>query len=356
MDRKILIEALRNVDPARSVTQSAEVMKTFWFTGKRVMAFNGGLSLGVALETEWAGSIQSTLLPLLASSNAPECDFVSTEKGVTVKAGSSKFKLLSMDAEQFNFKFPKQPEDSLPIVDVPKFIMALKACKRSLGSETSEAMFKGITMMPSGKTLHLFSYDRMTFTHCRVKLRSELDWERVIVSTAVVDQIIRISEGATEMLLCIDAKKNTIYVKCGGVMLWAQLEDLDRNNKDFVELSRQYTIEAKSTIDASDKKFAKKFPGMLDRSVIISADAVESTKLRVTIEDNKINFYSKSTRGIVEEAVGVPDGQKHHAVTVRLPPARLLQGLELGSSLSFTPRAAIVSNHDQSISFLVSGD
>jgi DNA polymerase III sliding clamp (beta) subunit (PCNA family) len=191
MDRKILIEALRNVDPARSVTNSTEVMKTFWFTGKRVMAFNGGISLAVPFESEFVGSVQATLFPLLASSQADECTFEQNEKGMVVKAGSSKFKLLTMSADEFNFKLPKMPESLLPIVDVPKFIMALKACKRSLGSETSESSFKGITLIPDDKLLHMFAYDRLTLTHCKVKIKGEITWDRVVVPTGVVDQLIR---------------------------------------------------------------------------------------------------------------------------------------------------------------------
>lgn len=353
MDRKILIEALRNVDPARSVSNSNEVMKSFWFTGKRVMAFDGGIALAVPFESEFVGAVQATLFPLLASSSAPECEFEETEKGVTVKAGSSKFKLLTMDAEKFNFKLPKRPDSPVAVVDVPKFLLALKACKRSLGSETSESAFKGITMIPVDKQLHMFAYDRQTLTHCTIKLKAAPSWERVVVLTRTVDQLIRISEGATEMELHID--NDILYANVGGVILWATLEDQDRVNRDFIDQSRDIKKVAKSTIDVADKKFAKKFPMMLERSVIISADAVESTKLKVTIESNKIRFYSKSTRGVVEDTIMPPDGQKHHDVEIRVPPARLLQGLELGS-LSFTDKAAILSNHDQSISYFVSGD
>lgn len=353
METKTLIEALRNVDPARSVTNSAEVMKTFWFTGKRVMTFNGGIALAVPFKSEFVGAIQATLFPLLASSAAQECEFVPTDKGVTVKAGSSKFKLLTMDPEKFNFALPKFPETSMPIVDVGKFLIALKACKRSLGSEMSESAFKGITMIPEGKVLHMFGYDRLTLTHCQVKLRGEVGWSRVVVPTAVVDQLIRITEGATELTLAIDDK--ILLANCGGVILWGALEDQDRKNRDFVDQSRAYKKDATSTIDVSDKKFAKKFPMMLERSVIISADAVESTKLRITIAENKINFYSKSTRGVVEDSILPPAGQKHHDVEIRVPPARLLQGLELGS-LSITDKAAILSNHDQSISYLIASD
>lgn len=353
MDRKTLIEALSNVDPARAVMNSNEVMKTFWFTGKRVMAYNGGLAIAVSCKTEYVGAVQATLLPLLNASGSPEVTFEETDKGIAVKAGAAKFKLLTMDADKFNFKMPAMPDNRVQIVDVPKFLIALKACKRSLGSETSESSFKGITIMVGKNMLNMFAFDRVTLSHCKVKLKADPGFERIVIPTAVVDQLIRITEGATELELFIDNK--ILLAKVDNVTLWGALEDQDRKNRDFISDAAELRKLAKSTIDVSDKDFAKKFPLMLDRAVIITADAVESTKLKVTVAENKIRFYSKSTRGVVEDVIGTPTGQKHHDVEVRLPPARMIAGLDLGS-MSITEEAAIFSNHDQSISYFVSGD
>jgi DNA polymerase III sliding clamp (beta) subunit (PCNA family) len=350
MDRKLLIDALANVDPARSITNANEVMKTFWFTGKRVMAYNGGMAIAVPFKTDYTGAVQATLLPLLQSSGAPECEFEETDKGITVKAGASKFKLLTMAADKFNFSMPKFPETSLPIVDVGRFVVALKACKRSLGSETSEAAFKGITMIAGKGKIDMFAYDRLTLTQATVKVKGDIDWERVVVPTAIVDQLIRISEGATEMQIALNDKR--IIVRVGDVTIWGTLEETERNPRPFHDQVKAIREHATSTIDATDKDFAKKFPAMLERAIIITADAVESTKLRVTIKDNRIFFYSKSSRGVVEDAILA---QKHHDVQVRVPPSRVLAGLELGS-LSFTEEAVVLSNPDQSITYFVSGD
>lgn len=354
MDRKKLIDGLANVDPARSVTNAAEVMKSFWFTGKRLMAFNGGMAIAVPFETEFTGAVQATLFPLLNSSGAPECEFTETDKGMTVKAGSSKFKLLTMAAEEFNFKMPKFPEDaSFPVADVPKFLITLKACKRSLGSETSESCFKGITMIAGKSTLHLFAYDRTTLTHCKVKTKGDMPFDRVVVPTALVDQLIRITDGATELDLFIDDK--ILHAKCGGVTIWGHLEDQDRNNRPFLDQVNEYRSRANSTLDITEKAFATKFPAMLDRAVVIANGAVETTNTRVTIADNKIFFYSKSSRGVVEDAIMPPNGQSHGNVELRFPPQRVLDGLELGS-LSFTKDAVILTNADGSITYFVSGD
>lgn len=348
-----MIEALANVQPAISVTNSNEVMKTFWFTGKRVMAFNGGMALAAPFESEWTGAVQPTLYPLLSSSGASECTFEETEKALVVKAGASKFKLQSMEADKFNFKMPKFPEQSFPIVDVPKFMIALQACKRSLGSETSETCFKGITMIPDKKTLHLFAYDRVTFTHCTVKVTREIGWDRVVVPTAIVDQLIRIGDGATEMQLAIDEK--VLMAKCSGVTLWGALEEQDRVMRPFPDWARDLRSDAKSTIDISDKDFAKKFPQMLERAIVITQSAVDATKTKVTVTDNKIYFKSKSSRGVVEDAIMPGKGQKHHNVELIMSPDRVLAGLELGS-LSFTPQATILTNSDNSITLFVSGE
>lgn len=353
MERKKLIEGLANVDPARSVTNANEVMKAFWFTGKRLMTFNGGMALSVPFESEYTGAVQATLLPLLNSSGAPACEFDVTEKGLTVKAGSSKFKLLTMDADKFNFTMPKFPASAFPIVDVPKFLIALKACKRSLGSETSESAFKGITMIPGKGIINLFAYDRLTLTHCKVKVKQDIDWERVVIPTAVIDQLIRISEGATEMQLSIDEK--LLMAKVNGVTLWGVLEDQDRNARPFLDQVKALRDKAKSTIDITEKDFAKKFPAMLERASIIASDAVEASKTKVTVAQNRIFFKTKSSRGTVDDAIMPGNGQTHHDVELKIPPDRVLAGIELGS-MSLTDQAVILTNSDNSIAYHVSGD
>lgn len=354
MERKKLIEGLSNVDPARSVMQSDPVMKTFWFTGNRLMAYGGSMSLAVPFKTEFRGSIQETIFPLLNSSGAPECEFEETEKGVTVKAGASRFKLLTMDADRFNFQMPKMPEGSgFPVADVPKFLIALKALKRSLGSETSEACFKGITLIAGKRELNMFAYDRITLTHAQVKTKSEMTFDRVVVPTPIIDQLIRISDGATELDMVIDDK--TLLAKCNGVTLWGRLEDEDRSARDFMGQSAELRSVANSTIDITEKSFAGKFPAMLERACIITQDAVEATKTRVTVADNKIFMYSKSTRGVVEDAIMPAKGQTHANVELKMNPQRVMDGLELGA-MSLTKKAVILQNYDASIMYFVSGE
>jgi hypothetical protein len=349
-----LIEGLANVDPARSQLQANPVMRAFWFTGKRLMAYNGTMALSVAMPSEFVGAVQDTVFPLLNSSQAPECSFEETEKGVTVKAGAAKFKLLTIAAEEFNFSMPKFPEDrSFPVVDVPKFLMGVKACKRSLGSETSEAAFKGITMIAGKNTLNMFAYDRLTLTHAIAKTKGEVGFDRVVVPTSVIDQLIRITEGATELDLAIDDKR--LLARCNGVTLWGQIEDEERTQRPFMDQSKDLAAGATSTIDITDKDFAKKFPSMLQRACIITQDTVESSKTKVTVSGNKIFFHSKSTRGVVDDAIMPGKGQSHGDVELKLDPRRVIDALDLGS-LSFTPDATILTNHDRSISYYVSGD
>jgi hypothetical protein len=355
MERKKIVAALTNVQPAISVTNAAEVMKHYWFTGKRVMAFDGGMALAVPFESEWQGAIQSTILPLLNSSGASEVTFEDTEKGFVVKAGASKFKLNTMASTDFNFKIPKMPDQaSFPVADVPKFLIALKACKRSLGSETSEACFKGVTIIAGEKHLDMFAYDRLTLTHCTVKTKGSPGFDRIVIPTNAVDQLIRITDGATELSMVITEK--AMQVRAGNVILWSQLVEEERNPKQFLEQVAEVKSGANSKpLDITHEVFRNKLPAMLERACIISDAAVDSEKTRVTVADNKIFFKSKSTRGVVDDSIMPPKGQEHGDVTLKMPPARVLAGLDLGN-LTFTPRATILANKDQSISFYVSGD
>jgi hypothetical protein len=199
----------------------------------------------------------------------------------------------------------------------------------------------------------LFAFDRATLTHAVCKTTAELGFDRVVVPTSVIDQLIRITDGATELEMVIDDK--TLLARSGGVTLWGRLEDEDRSQRQFMEQSADLRSMANSTIDITEKKFASKFPAMLERACIITQDAVNQEKTRVTISDNKIFLHSKSARGVVEDAIMPANGQVHANVELKMNPHRVLAGIELGS-LSFTKKVTILQNHDASIMYFVSGD
>lgn len=350
MDRTKLVDALRNVDPARS--DKIGIAKGFWFTGNRVMAYNSEMAIAVPFKTDWTGSVQETLLPLLASSAAEECEFTEEKDNLLVKAGSSKFKLQTNKAEEIPFKMPKVPEDVFQIGDVPEFLFALKACTRSLGNDVSEAEFKGITFIAKGKTLHMFGWERITLTHAQYPIKGDMGFERVLVPTAVVNQLLRITEGATEMQMHIDDTR--LICKANGVTLWGRIEEQERNPRDFLGQVSQIKASSNRMIRIGEHGFPK-LAGMLERACIITQAAIDVTKTQITWTDGKMHFLSKSSRGVADE-MGMPSkgSGKHPDVELKVDPERMQRGLDL-EQMIMTERAVIFANEAGTIHYFVSG-
>jgi hypothetical protein len=352
MDRNNLVAGLKMVDPARS--DKLGIAKGFWFTGKRLLAYNAEIAISVPCKTEWQGSLQETLLPLLNSSQAPEVNFEPGADGIVlVKAGASKFKLNSNAIEDVTFRMPKMPEDvSFAVKDIPEFLYALKVCTRSLGNDVSETEFKGITFIAKGKTLHMFGWERVTMTHAQVPIKGDMGFERVLIPTGVVNQLLRITDGATELQLSIDDKR--LICKCGDVTFWGRIEDQERNPRDFLGQVAQIK-EAATQLIRIDAHHFPRLSGMLERACIITQSALDVTKTKITWADNKCFFLSKSTRGIAEEAAApAKDAGKHPDVVVNVDPERMQRGLDLTRMLA-TPLAVLFANDDDTIHYFVSG-
>ena len=352
MNREQLVEALRNVDPARS--EKLAIAKGFWFSGKRVFAYNTELALAVPCKTDWSGSLQESLLPLLASTAAQEVTFETSDKQqILVKAGASKFRLQSNPIEDATFKMPKMPDGAtFAVKDIPEFLYALKATTRSLSSDQSEEEFKGITFIAEGKTLHMFGWERISMTHAQVPIKGEMDFTRVLIPTAVVNQLLRITDGATEFQMHIDNTR--VLCKCGGVTLWGRVLDHSESQRDFLAQVDLIKKSANKPIKIDPDNFPK-LAGMIDRAHVITHGAIDVTKTRITWEDGKCFFMTKSSRGTAEEAASPgKEAGKHHDIVVNVDPERLKRGLDL-ARMTATEHAVIFSNNENTIHYFVSG-
>jgi hypothetical protein len=352
MNREQLVEGLRNVDPARS--DKIAIAKGFWFTGKRLLAYNTELALSVPCKTDFAGSMQESLLPLLASSAAQDVTFETGDKmQILVKCGASKFKLASNPLDDATFSMPKMPDDmSFGVKDIPEFLFALRATTRSLSSDLSEEEFKGITFIADKKTLHMFGWERISMTHSQVPIKGDMDFTRVLIPTAVVDQLLRITDGATELQMSIDNKR--LLCKCGGVTLWGRVIDHSESPRDFLAQVDKIKASANKPIKVDPDNFPK-LAGMVDRAHVITHGAIDITKTKITWTDGKCYFMTKSSRGTAEEAsTPSKEAGKHPDIVVNVDPERLKRGLDLARMIA-TEHAVIFSNNENTIHYFVSG-
>lgn len=322
MKRAKIIDLLQEVEPAVAKNTLIPVLNHFWFTGKRLLAYNDHIGISVGCETEFSGAVPITLLSILNTSKAEDIEFTPSDLMLNIKAASSKFKFAMMAPADFIFKMPKATNAEPMPVDAARFMQSMEMCLRSIGNDTSNPDLLGVTLIndEKAKRLLMFSTDRATISHGSVKYQGSLEFERVILKTDFCKQLVRIAKGASELNL--EITDNHAVLRHEGVTLFGRLEQLD-NPLDFVS-------QVKELMTSSHRQKAVPIPEklrpMLERACIITEGAIDKTKTKVVIKEKRVSMTSVSERGEAFDMTQVGDAQPD--VTAYIDPRRIMDGLD----------------------------
>ena len=113
LSRTALIANLEVVEPALSDNAMIPVLSHFWFTGKRLLAYNGTIAISVPCETKFTGAVPKTLLAMLRTSGAKEIEITKAAFALEVKAAAAKWKLPTLPPDDFTFKMKAMPKEPM---------------------------------------------------------------------------------------------------------------------------------------------------------------------------------------------------------------------------------------------------
>lgn len=322
LSRISLIENMETVADALASSDTVPVLTHFWFTGKRLLAYDNVIAISIPCETDFTGAVPKTLLDLLKTHKAQDVELTAKGEALHVKAATSNFKLPVMPKDDFVFAMPALPKaDELPEIDTGDFIGALKSCTRSLGSDTSRADFAGVTLIQGKGELLMFSFDRATVSFGCAPIKGKLSTKRAILPTAFCKQLLRLADtakGDDELLL--DVNDEYALARLAGVTVFGRLVEPD-SPLPFVKIMDE-------TLEAADAGFfdvSEKLEGILERASIITSRGIAKTRMKVSIVKGKAQFTSKSEAGEAEDW----DTIKGHPDTeAMLDPRRILDGLK----------------------------
>lgn len=334
MKRERLIGLMSTVEPALSASAFVPVLSHFWFTGKRLMAYNDHIAISVKCETDFVGAVPKTLLALLATSKAEEVEMNVSGKSLNIKAVSSKFKLAIMGEEDFIFKMPKMRSTEPVGVDAGRFFQALESCMFSVGNDTSHADHLGVTLIEERGKLLMFSTDRATISHGELKLEGTLGIKRVILPSDFCRQMLRIVKGASTIKLEITDE----YVLCrhGSVTIYGKLVEPDHPLNFKGVLEQELTFDKAAMADIPEKLQA-----VLERACIVTDSAIDKSRTEITVSvGGRAHFYSKSERGEVNDTILVD--KKHPEVKVRVDPHRMKDGYGRFDKMYITNNAVVM--------------
>src|SRR5687767_12853360 len=106
-DREELLSSLADASPALAKTDTIPGLDHFWFDGKYVYAYDGGLGVRVPLKLDLeCGLPGKTLLELLKTSALKEVEIEAPKRDATIKMGKSSVTMVTMDLDKMGW-----PED-----------------------------------------------------------------------------------------------------------------------------------------------------------------------------------------------------------------------------------------------------
>lgn len=335
MLRTELLEKLSLVEPALAPNDYViPVLTHLWLQSKSVMAYNDQIAIKVPCQTGIECAVPgSTLLRLLRNSRAKNIEFSLADDECHVKAASSDLKLATIPPSDFIFEMPKQESAPLP-VKFTQFLAAIKTCMRSVSADTSVPDQLGITLLPKGDKLHLYSTNNSTISHAIVDLTSKCPLkDRVVLHAKFCEQLLELGKDGSPQLF-VD-KDHSLLIN-GKTMLFGTLIEVEKPI-DFEAVIAHHLPE---NLKKKLIEIPTKLELILERAIVITDSATEQTRTQITVKDGEMRFYSKSGKAEVKDKMQVLG---HPNVTVKLEPKLIKNGWGAFDKFLVTEDCAIMS-------------
>jgi hypothetical protein len=335
MNRKDLLDKLDIIQDGLSSSDMIPVLSHIWFTGSHVMAYNGQISIQAPHKTSFQGAMPRILLQLLRQSRAKDVEFEPDGDGVLVKAASSKMRLPLLASKEFVFEMPKSGKSLITFSK--KLAQAIEICLRSVGNDPSEPDQLGVTLIPEGGKIRLYSTNNATLSYVVVDVQLQIKG-RVTLATEFCKQILSIAKKSdVKFEICDDY---CLATTSNGVALFGQHVVIDKPY-DFADVIKHNLPD---NLRKSAVPIPTKLQLVLERAIIVTDSPTEQTKTVISVREGRMRFVSKSSRGEVVDQVQVGDGQEE--VTAKIDCKSLKVGYGVFSHMLLTDRCFIMTKDD----------
>lgn len=332
-----LLSSLELLEDALSVKPIIEELTFLWFTGTHVYAYNDVIGIVSPLETEFQGGMKGTLLlGLLQKSRAREIEIVPTENSeMFLKAANTRLNLAYYGMERAIWDVPTFDRDkSFPINE--DFIRAISNAMLSIGHDTSIPDQLGITLIPDGKLLYLFSTDSKTISRAMIPFECTFS-ERIILPAVFCQQLLKLCKAGTGRML-ID-KDSVLVQNPNGTMLFSRL----------IETARP--LEFHKTVDAVMSSLEtrglvplpKRFKLAIERvAVVLESHLGEPAKFQIS--NNILQLQASTNLGNIKDSMRLDED--HSNVELHVDPTLVKRALGDCSNFYLIPSCVILSDEN----------
>ena len=343
INRQELLKALETIAPALAEHDILPVLQHVLFTGTSVVAYNDRIAISTPLRGSFKGTIHGKrLLSLLKySTHTEDVDLVSDGNAVSVRAESAIGKLESKPVEEFIFKMPSRPKDAIKADD--KFLKAIDDCLQSTSEFSVNNDHRGVTFIPNGGQVKIFSTNGHTMTYCKVGLG--LGRERTILPRDFCQEMLRLGKSAERKQL--ELRRDSVLFVADDVMLFGKL--LQSSQPVPFERTFQRLYDGKKLIKLSDTQ-RPRLKVALDWATTICDIKGNEVKTKIKVHNNTMEFSSASDRGQVLDRIPI----KHPNVECQLQASLLRNVYDRYEDILITEECALMTRDNAESIFVAS--
>lgn len=384
MLRADLISNLETVKPALAVNQLIPLLTHFWFTGKRLMAFNDQIAISIPFQADppFKGAVSSKLLELLRVKDGGahvqvikegESNLVVQSLNKSRKPGKGKIKLAMLDP-QFLFKMPSVEDESTTVDGKGKpangalidLIEGVDHCLLSVGSDTSSAEHLGVTFEKDPndeRRTVLYSTDSSTL--CRASIRSTNAIQlphRAIVPGLFCEQMLRLyrsmseqdrKDGRASFRIASRQVRDGVTDRfalftAGPAILYGRLLET-RSPLDFGHVMGHHLPKQ---FEGQLIPFPTRLRGAIERAFIVCDAQRKSVELKV--ERGKLFLSSLSDNEEVNDVIQLSKDHEHDDIAVTIEPRFLRKASSDFDELLVAPLCVVLAKRKRGMLYLVS--
>ena len=296
-EREELQSALKDASPALARTPEIPGLECFWFDGKHVYAYNGGLGVRIKLKADLdCGLPGKTLMDLIGTSALKQIELDEKDDGdATLKMGKSRVNLAAKAGDKNPWGFPESPEKANNVVDELEltedvFAAFTKVSFARLSGKPLTAVHNGISVIPSKGTLEFYATDSNSMARLALEVKVGKDLPNFIAPWEFVDRFLALLEPGDMLYVledCLVAVGDRAMV-CSNLLEFPDHPDMP---KTVDELLKDEPLMA----DLPDG-----LQSVLDRASILSRDK-EGAPVKITTSANRLKIEGKYGLGAVSE-------------------------------------------------------